>query len=125
MPCRCHSSDARALLTQVATAIAAWGLDYVVPCRCHSSDARSLLTQVATAIAAWGLDYVVLTSVDRDDLPDFGAGHFARTIANLKQKTQGRLLVEALLPDFQVRASALRVCVCECVRACFYLDVGV
>ena len=32
---------------------------------------------VATAIGNWGLDYVVLTSVDRDDLVDQGAGHFA------------------------------------------------
>ncbi|KAF5840634.1 hypothetical protein DUNSADRAFT_16148 [Dunaliella salina] len=63
--------------------------------------------QVATAIAAWGLDYVVLTSVDRDDLPDHGSGHFARTISLLKQKTEGRLLVEALLPDFQGRKESV------------------
>eukprot|EP00879_Flechtneria_rotunda_P003647 GHRR01003884.1.p1 GENE.GHRR01003884.1~~GHRR01003884.1.p1 ORF type:complete len:393 (+),score=126.44 GHRR01003884.1:268-1446(+) len=56
---------------------------------------------VSKAIAAWGLDYVVLTSVDRDDLPDGGAAHIAKTIQLLKQKTQGRLLVEALVPDFQ------------------------
>lgn len=31
----------------------------------------------AKAVAAWGIDYVVLTSVDRDDLPDFGAAHIA------------------------------------------------
>ncbi|KAG2435979.1 hypothetical protein HYH02_011692 [Chlamydomonas schloesseri] len=56
---------------------------------------------VSKAIAAWGLDYVVLTSVDRDDLPDGGASHIASTIRLLKQKTEGRLLVEALVPDFQ------------------------
>eukprot|EP00775_Hariotina_reticulata_P013318 gene13318-13447_t len=56
---------------------------------------------VSKAIAAWGLDYVVLTSVDRDDLPDGGAAHIAQTIRLLKQKTEGRLLVEALVPDFQ------------------------
>ncbi len=33
------------------------------------------------AVAAWGIDYVVLTSVDRDDLPDGGAAHIAATIA--------------------------------------------
>jgi len=33
---------------------------------------------VSKAIAAWGLDYVVLTSVDRDDLPDGGAAHIAQ-----------------------------------------------
>ncbi|KAL4857240.1 Lipoyl synthase [Chlorella vulgaris] len=57
----------------------------------------------AKAIAAWGIDYVVLTSVDRDDLPDYGAAHIAATISHLKEQTQGRLLVEALVPDFQGR----------------------
>jgi lipoic acid synthetase len=57
---------------------------------------------VSKAIAAWGLDYVVLTSVDRDDLADGGAAHIAQTIQLLKEKTQGRILVEALVPDFQV-----------------------
>lgn len=53
-------------------------------------------------MADWGLDYVVLTSVDRDDLADGGAAHIASTIRLLKERTQGRLLVEALVPDFQV-----------------------
>lgn len=44
---------------------------------------------------------MVLTSVDRDDLPDGGAAHIAATIRGLKQHTDGRLLVEALVPDFQ------------------------
>ena len=39
--------------------------------------------------------------MDRDDLPDGGAAHIASTIRLLKQKTEGRLLVEALVPDFQ------------------------
>ncbi len=55
----------------------------------------------AQAVAAWGIDYVVLTSVDRDDLPDGGAAHISETIRGLKEKTGGRLLVEALVPDFQ------------------------
>jgi len=55
---------------------------------------------VAEAIAEWGLDYVVLTSVDRDDLADQGSVHFAKTIANLKQRAP-KMLVEALVPDFQ------------------------
>lgn len=38
----------------------------------------------AKAVAAWGIDYVVLTSVDRDDLPDYGAAHIASTISLLK-----------------------------------------
>ncbi len=96
------------------------------------------------AVAAWGIDYVVLTSVDRDDLPDGGAAHIAATIAGappaglhrlpsaaklpamppcsapssmpsrrrhragLKDATGGRLLVEALVPDFQGDGAAVR-----------------
>jgi lipoic acid synthetase len=56
--------------------------------------------QVADAVAEIGLDYVVLTSVDRDDLPDQGAGHFARTIEAIQDRHPG-ILVEALTPDFQ------------------------
>lgn len=55
----------------------------------------------AKAVAAWGIDYVVLTSVDRDDLPDGGSAHIAETIRALKKHSEGRLLVEALVPDFQ------------------------
>jgi lipoic acid synthetase len=55
---------------------------------------------VASAVAEIGLDYVVLTSVDRDDLPDQGAGHFAETIREIKRRDPG-ILVEALIPDFQ------------------------
>lgn len=56
--------------------------------------------KVSTAIAKWGLDYVVLTSVDRDDLEDQGSNHFAQVIQQLKLKSPN-LLVEALCPDFQ------------------------
>jgi len=59
--------------------------------------------QVADAVAEIGLDYVVLTSVDRDDLPDQGAGHFADTIEAIKERHPG-ILVEALVPDFQGEA---------------------
>jgi lipoic acid synthetase len=55
---------------------------------------------VADAVAEIGLDYVVLTSVDRDDLADQGAGHFAETVREIKRRDPG-ILVEALIPDFQ------------------------
>jgi lipoic acid synthetase len=55
---------------------------------------------VASAVAEIGLDYVVLTSVDRDDLADGGAGHFAETIREIKRRDES-ILVEALIPDFQ------------------------
>ena len=62
---------------------------------------------VAKAIAAWGLDYVVLTSVDRDELDDQGAGHFAETIRRLKESAPA-LLVEALTPDFRGETHLVR-----------------
>ena len=53
----------------------------------------------AEALARWGLGYVVLTSVDRDDLADGGARHFAETVRKIKAKAPGTL-VEALTGDF-------------------------
>ncbi|KAH9064254.1 Lipoyl synthase [Lactarius vividus] len=52
----------------------------------------------AEAISRWGLGYIVLTSVDRDDLADSGAHHFAETIRKIKQKAP-HTLVEALTGD--------------------------
>jgi lipoic acid synthetase len=54
-----------------------------------------------------GLKYLVLTSVDRDDLPDLGAGHYAATIRALKT-TRACLMVEALTPDFQGRPDCIQ-----------------
>ena len=54
------------------------------------------------------LKYVVLTSVDRDDLADFGAGHYAETVRRIKER-RPELLVETLIPDFQGDREALRV----------------
>lgn len=54
----------------------------------------------AEAISRWGLDYVVLTSVDRDDLFDGGALHFAKTVQLIKQKAPS-MLVECLTGDYQ------------------------
>ncbi len=53
----------------------------------------------ATAVAKWGASYIVLTSVDRDDLPDGGAGHFARTVMFIKGYDKD-ILVECLVSDF-------------------------
>jgi lipoic acid synthetase len=61
---------------------------------------------VAEAIRRLGLDYIVVTSVDRDDLPDGGAAHFAEAIRRLKEIPG--LLVEVLTPDFQGDAEAVR-----------------
>ncbi|KAM1411377.1 hypothetical protein COP1_024072 [Malus domestica] len=63
-------------------------------------------TNVAEAIASWGLDYVVITSVDRDDLPDQGSGHFAETVQKLKV-LKPSMLIEALVPDFRGDSSCV------------------
>jgi lipoic acid synthetase len=55
--------------------------------------------KVAEACVAMGLDYVVLTMVDRDDLPDGGAGHVAATIRAIKRRAP-EMLVEALVGDW-------------------------
>lgn len=54
---------------------------------------------VAVAIAEMELDYVVVTSVDRDDLPDGGAGHFAACIEEIHELNPSTM-VEVLIPDF-------------------------
>jgi lipoic acid synthetase len=55
---------------------------------------------VADSVALMKLNYVVLTSVNRDDLPDGGAGHYAACIRAIKERTPATA-VEALTPDFQ------------------------
>ncbi|MDX9730478.1 MAG: lipoyl synthase [Bdellovibrionales bacterium] len=58
--------------------------------------------KVGWAISQMGLEYVVITSVTRDDLPDHGAEHFARTIRTIRAGDP-KLLVEVLTPDFRGR----------------------
>jgi len=55
---------------------------------------------LATAVAEIGLKHVVITSVDRDDLKDGGAGHYATVIRELKAR-QPNVTIEILTPDFQ------------------------
>ena len=62
----------------------------------------------AEALARWGLGYVVLTSVDRDDLADGGARHFAETIRRIKAK-KPTMLVEALTGDFMGDLDMVRI----------------
>jgi lipoyl synthase len=64
--------------------------------------------RVASAIHAMELAHVVITSVDRDDLPDYGAGHFARTIVETRARRCG-CSIEVLIPDFRGDEAALRV----------------
>jgi lipoyl synthase len=68
--------------------------------------------KVAYSLAQLDLEYVVITSVDRDDLPDQGAGHFARTVRTVK-RLDPELIVEILTPDFR----GVNACIDEIVQA--------
>jgi len=63
---------------------------------------------VAKAVAKLGLKHVVITSVDRDDLPDGGAEHFAQTINAIRAQSPGTT-IEVLTPDFLRKDGALEV----------------
>jgi len=62
---------------------------------------------LARAVETMQLDYVVVTSVDRDDLEDFGAGAFAATVRAIKAR-RPECRVEVLIPDFQGREEPLQ-----------------
>lgn len=66
--------------------------------------------KIALALRQMALRYVVLTSVDRDDLPDGGAAHFAKTIVETRNKNSG-MLIEVLTPDFQGDLDSVRTVV--------------
>lgn len=86
-------------------------------CAVKSGDPHGLVDldepqKVAGALANLDIKYAVLTSVDRDDLPDGGAGHYARTISAIKKKRPD-VVVEALIPDFGGDEEALAKIVAE------------
>jgi lipoic acid synthetase len=64
-------------------------------------------SRVADAVGEMQLQHVVITSVDRDDLPDFGAFIFAETIRQIKQRLPD-CSVEVLVPDFQGKEDSIR-----------------
>jgi lipoic acid synthetase len=66
--------------------------------------------RVADAVAKLGLAHVVVTSVDRDDLADGGAEHFARTVRAIREQTPSTT-IEILTPDFLRKDGALEVVV--------------
>ena len=65
---------------------------------------------VAEAVAKMGLEHVVVTSVDRDDLDDGGAGHFARVITAIRTRAPATT-IEVLTPDFLRKDGALETVV--------------
>ncbi|MBN1587740.1 MAG: lipoyl synthase [Candidatus Omnitrophica bacterium] len=64
--------------------------------------------RLAGAVAQMKLRYVVITSVDRDDLPDGGAGIFAESIREIRHRCPG-IEIEVLIPDFRGSAEALKM----------------
>lgn len=81
-------------------------------CHVKTGNPKGLLDRdepekVAKALGVLKLKYVVLTSVDRDDLPDGGADHFSRTVEAIK-KAAPETIVEVLIPDFLEMPEALQ-----------------
>ncbi|HRX36494.1 MAG TPA: lipoyl synthase [Aestuariivirga sp.] len=66
--------------------------------------------KVADAVATMGLEHAVITSVDRDDLKDGGAGHIARTVLAIR-KASPSTTIEVLTPDFLKKDGALEIVV--------------
>ena len=64
--------------------------------------------KVANSIAYMDLKYAVLTSVNRDDLSDGGAGHFSDTIRAIKEKAP-EVIIEALVPDFLGNTKSIEI----------------
>ncbi|TDJ03961.1 MAG: lipoyl synthase [Deltaproteobacteria bacterium] len=60
---------------------------------------KSEIEQAADMASTMNLEYLVITSVDRDDLPDFGSGHFASVVRGIQEK-HPTTMVEVLVPDF-------------------------
>ena len=66
--------------------------------------------RVGDAVAELGLAHVVVTSVDRDDLPDGGGKHFAQVISEIQKRSQGTT-IEVLTPDFMHKDNAIETVV--------------
>ena len=66
--------------------------------------------KLADVANEWKLDYIVITSVDRDDLKDQGAGHFANCIAEIK-KVNKDIIIEVLIPDFRGNVDLIKTIV--------------
>ncbi|MDE6534207.1 MAG: lipoyl synthase [Muribaculaceae bacterium] len=70
------------------------------------------IEDIVESVKELRLRHVVITSVDRDDLPDLGAGHWARMIRSLKGECPG-VTMEVLIPDFQGREDLLDMVIAE------------
>jgi lipoic acid synthetase len=70
--------------------------------------------KLAEAVTSMGLKYVVITSVDRDDLRDGGAGHFVACIEEIRQRSES-IRIECLVPDFRGRLGEAIAQFTDCV----------
>lgn len=70
------------------------------------------IDEIADSVKALKLKHIVLTSVDRDDLPDGGANHWAKMIRSIKEKCPG-VTMEVLIPDFQGKKELLDIVIAE------------
>lgn len=66
--------------------------------------------KVAQAVRDLGLKYVVITSVDRDDLPDGGASHFVKVVESIRELC-GNVQIELLVPDFRGNVESIKLVV--------------
>lgn len=69
---------------------------------------RKEITEIVDSVKSLALKHVVITSVDRDDLPDLGAGHWAEMISSLKSECP-EVTMEVLIPDFQGRKELVQL----------------
>ncbi|MDE7402553.1 MAG: lipoyl synthase [Muribaculaceae bacterium] len=70
------------------------------------------IDEIAKTVRELGLRHVVITSVDRDDLPDQGAAHWAAAIRKIKQTSPG-VTMEVLIPDFQGKSELIDMIIAE------------
>lgn len=70
------------------------------------------IEEIVSSVKSLGLKHVVITSVDRDDLPDLGASHWAKMIRRMKEECSG-VTMEVLIPDFQGRTDLIDMVIAE------------
>lgn len=73
---------------------------------------RKEIMDIVDSVKSLGLKHIVITSVDRDDLPDLGASHWAEMIRTLKRECPG-VTMEVLIPDFQGREELVQMVIDE------------
>lgn len=70
------------------------------------------ISDIVESVKSLNLKHIVITSVDRDDLPDLGAGHWTEMIRALKKECPG-VTMEVLIPDFQGREELIKMVIDE------------